>query len=124
VDGTDFAGQNGAEISTFRLRFVPAGDVPAPTCVEAENRIKEQPALFYDCTNARSIAGIRSGPTSRLYFSSSACVLLDAIRRLPLARTRNARLQYDTLPSRRPLPRPPCERHDRHLTPFARIAAG
>jgi len=60
---------------------------------KAENRIKEQLALFHDRTSTRSIAGNQL----RLYFSSFACVLLDAMRRLALAGTRNARLQCDTL---------------------------
>lgn len=60
---------------------------------EMENRIKEQLSLFADRT---STAFLRSNQT-RLYFSSMAYALMEALRRLGLAGTEWARAQCDTL---------------------------
>ncbi len=60
---------------------------------EMENRIKEQLSLFADRT---STAFLRSNQT-RLYFSSVAHLLVEALRRLGLAGTELARAQCDTL---------------------------
>jgi hypothetical protein len=60
---------------------------------EMENRIKEQLALFADRT---STALLRSNQI-RLYFSSVAYLLMEALRRLGLAGTEWARAQCDTL---------------------------
>lgn len=60
---------------------------------EMENRIKEQLSLFADRT---STAFLRSNQT-RLYFSSMAYALMEALRRLGLAGTEWARAQGDTL---------------------------
>jgi hypothetical protein len=60
---------------------------------EMENRIKEQLALFADRT---STAWLRSNQV-RLYFSSVAYLLMEALRRLGLAGTELARAQCDTL---------------------------
>jgi hypothetical protein len=60
---------------------------------EMENRIKEQLALFADRT---STALLRSNQV-RLYFSSVAYLLMEALRRLGLAGTEWARAQCDTL---------------------------
>ncbi len=60
---------------------------------EMENRIKEQLSLFSDRT---STAFLRSNQI-RLYFSSVAYLLIDALRRLGLAGTELAQAQCDTL---------------------------
>jgi Transposase DDE domain group 1 len=60
---------------------------------EMENRIKEQLSLFADRT---STALLRSNQV-RLYFSSVAYLLMQALRRLGLAGTELARAQCDTL---------------------------
>jgi hypothetical protein len=60
---------------------------------EMENRIKEQLSLFADRT---STAFLRSNQV-RLYFSSVAYLLMEALRRLGLAGTELARAQADTL---------------------------
>lgn len=60
---------------------------------EMENRIKEQLSLFADRT---STAFLRSNQI-RLYFSSVAYVLMEALRRLGLAGTELAQAQCDTL---------------------------
>ena len=60
---------------------------------EMENRIKEQFMLFSDRT---STALLRSNQV-RLYFSSVAYLLMEALRRLGLAGTELARAQCDTL---------------------------
>jgi Transposase DDE domain group 1 len=60
---------------------------------EMENRIKEQLALFADRT---STAFLRSNQI-RLYFSSVAYLLLEALRRLGLEGTELAHAQCDTL---------------------------
>jgi len=60
---------------------------------EMENRIKEQLLLFADRT---STAWLRSNQI-RLYFSSAAYLLLQALRRLGRAGTELARAQCDTL---------------------------
>lgn len=60
---------------------------------EMENRIKEQLSLFADRT---STAFLRSNQV-RLYFSSVAYLLMEALRRLGLAGTELARAQCDTL---------------------------
>ena len=60
---------------------------------EMENRIKEQLSLFADRT---STAWLRSNQV-RLYFSSVAYLLMEALRRLGLAGTELARAQCDTL---------------------------
>jgi Transposase DDE domain group 1 len=60
---------------------------------EMENRIKEQLALFADRT---STAFLRSNQI-RLYFSSVAYLLMEALRRLGLAGTELAQAQCDTL---------------------------
>ena len=60
---------------------------------EMENRLKEQLSLFADRT---STAWLRSNQ-ARLYFSSVAYLLLEALRRLGLAGTELARAQCDTL---------------------------
>jgi Transposase DDE domain group 1 len=60
---------------------------------EMENRIKEQLSLFADRT---STAFLRSNQV-RLYFSSVAYVLMEALRRLGLEGTELARAQCDTL---------------------------
>jgi Transposase DDE domain group 1 len=61
---------------------------------EAENRIKEQQLhLFADRTSARTM---RANPI-RLYFSSIAYVLLNALRRLGLAGTKLACAQCQTI---------------------------
>ncbi len=60
---------------------------------EMENRIKEQLSLFADRT---STAFLRSNQV-RLYFSSVAYLLVEALRRLGLAGTEWARAQCDTL---------------------------
>ena len=60
---------------------------------EMENRIKEQLSLFADRT---STALLRSNQV-RLYFSSAAYLLMEALRRLGLAGTEGARAQCDTL---------------------------
>ena len=60
---------------------------------EMENRIKEQLRLFADRT---STAFLRSNQV-RLYFSSVAYVLMQALRRLGLAGTELAQAQCDTL---------------------------
>jgi len=60
---------------------------------EMENRIKEQLMLFSDRT---STAFLRSNQV-RLYFSSVAYLLMEALRRLGLAGTEWARAQCDTL---------------------------
>ena len=60
---------------------------------EMENRIKEQLSLFADRT---STALLRSNQV-RLYFSSVAYLLMEALRRLGLAGTEWARAQCDTL---------------------------
>jgi hypothetical protein len=60
---------------------------------EMENRIKEQLALFADRT---STAWLRSNQV-RLYFSSVAYLLIEALRRLGLEGTELARAQADTL---------------------------
>jgi len=60
---------------------------------EMENRIKEQLSLFADRT---STALLRSNQV-RLYFSSVAYLLMEALRRLGLAGTELARVQCDTL---------------------------
>ncbi len=60
---------------------------------EVENRIKEQLALFADRT---STALLRSNQV-RLYFSSVAYLLMEALRRLGLAGTELAQAQCDTL---------------------------
>ena len=58
-----------------------------------ENSIKEQLSLFADRT---STAFLRSNQV-RLYFSSVAYLLMEALRRLGLAGTELARAQADTL---------------------------
>ena len=58
-----------------------------------ENRIKEQLSLFADRT---STAFLRSNQV-RLYFSSVAYLLMEALRRLGLVGTELARAQADTL---------------------------
>jgi len=60
---------------------------------EMENRIKEQLSLFADRT---STAWLRSNQI-RLYFSSVAYLLMQALRRLGLAGTELAQAQCDTL---------------------------
>jgi len=60
---------------------------------EMENRIKEQLSLFADRT---STAWLRSNQI-RLYFSSVAYLLIEALRRLGLEGTEWARAQCDTL---------------------------
>jgi hypothetical protein len=60
---------------------------------EMENRIKEQLSLFADRT---STAFLRSNQV-RLYFSSVAYLLVEALRRLGRAGTEWARAQCDTL---------------------------
>ena len=60
---------------------------------EMENRLKEQLSLFADRT---STAFLHSNQV-RLYFSSLAYVLMEALRRLGLAGTEWARTQCDTL---------------------------
>jgi len=60
---------------------------------EMENRIKEQLSLFADRT---STAFLRSNQV-RLYFSSVAYLLVEALRRLGLAGTEWAHAQCDTL---------------------------
>src|SRR5512143_465126 len=61
---------------------------------EAENRIKEQQLhLFADRTSAQTMRANQV----RLFFSSIASVLLDALRRLGLAGTRLARAQCQTI---------------------------
>ena len=60
---------------------------------EMENRIKEQPMLFADPT---STAYLRSNQI-RLYFSSVAYVLLEALRRLGLRQTELAQAQASTI---------------------------
>src|SRR5713226_7923426 len=60
---------------------------------EMENRIKEQLSLFADRT---STAFLRSNQV-RLYFSSVAYLLMQALRRLELEGTELARAQCDTL---------------------------
>src|SRR5438046_132585 len=61
---------------------------------EAENRIKEQQLhLFADRTSARTMRANQI----RLYFSSIAYVLLDALRRLGLAGTDLAEAQCQTI---------------------------
>jgi hypothetical protein len=60
---------------------------------EMENRIKEQLMLFADRT---STAFLRSNQV-RLYFSSLAYLLVEALRRLGLQGTELARAQGDTL---------------------------
>ena len=60
---------------------------------EMENSIKEQLSLFADRT---STAFLRSNQV-RLYFSSVAYLLMEALRRLGLAGTELARAQADTL---------------------------
>jgi Transposase DDE domain group 1 len=61
---------------------------------EAENRIKEQQLhLFADRTSARTMRANQI----RLFFSSMAYVLLDALRRLGLAGTELARAQCQTI---------------------------
>jgi hypothetical protein len=61
---------------------------------EMENRIKEQQLhLFADRTSARSMRGNQV----RLFFSSIAYVLLEALRRLGLAGTELARAQCQTI---------------------------
>ncbi len=60
---------------------------------EMENRIKEQLSLFADRT---STAYLRSNQV-RLYFSSVAYLLVEALRRLGLAGTELAQAQGDTL---------------------------
>ena len=60
---------------------------------EMENRIKEQLSLFADRT---STAFLRSNQV-RLYFSSVAYLLVEALRRLGLEGTELARAQCDTL---------------------------
>jgi hypothetical protein len=60
---------------------------------EMENRFKEQLALFADRT---STALLRSNQV-RLYFSSLAYLLVEALRRLGLAGTEWARAQADSL---------------------------
>ena len=60
---------------------------------EMENRIKEQLVLFADRT---STAHLRSNQI-RLYFSSMAYVLMEALRRLGLKATELAQAQCDTI---------------------------
>ncbi len=60
---------------------------------EMENRIKEQMMLFADRT---STGFLRSNQT-RLYFSSVAYLLMEALRRLGLAGTELARAQATTI---------------------------
>jgi Transposase DDE domain group 1 len=60
---------------------------------EMENRIKEQLALFADRT---STAWLRSNQI-RLYFSSMAYTLMEALRRLGLKQTELARAQASTI---------------------------
>ena len=60
---------------------------------EMENRIKEQLSLFADRLSTESL---RSNQL-RLYFSSLAYVLLDALRRLGLVGTEWAELQVETI---------------------------
>ncbi len=60
---------------------------------EMENRIKEQFSLFADRT---STAFLRSNQT-RLYFSSVAYLLMEALRRLGLKQTELAEAQCETL---------------------------
>jgi len=60
---------------------------------EMENRIKEQLMLFADRT---STAFLRSNQT-RLYFSSVAYVLMEALRRLGLKQTELAQAQCSTI---------------------------
>jgi len=60
---------------------------------EMENRIKEQLSLFAD----RTSTGFLRSNQVRLYFSSVAYLLVEALRRLRLAGTEWARAQCDTL---------------------------
>src|SRR3974390_3361811 len=60
---------------------------------EMENRIKEQLSLFSDRMRTESL---RAHPL-RLYFSSLAYVLVEALRRIALAGTPAAELQVDTI---------------------------
>jgi hypothetical protein len=60
---------------------------------EMENRIKEQLSLFSDRMSTESL---RSNQL-RLYFSSLAYVLVEALRRVGLAGTEWAQAQADTL---------------------------
>ncbi len=60
---------------------------------EMENRIKEQLSLFSDRLSTETLRANQL----RLYFSSLAYVLLDALRRLALARTEWATAQMETI---------------------------
>jgi hypothetical protein len=60
---------------------------------EMENRIKEQLSLFADRLSTETLRANQL----RLYFSSLAYVLLDALRRLGLAGTEWAELQVETI---------------------------
>ena len=60
---------------------------------EMENRIKEQLSLFADRLSTETLRANQL----RLYFSSLAYVLLDALRRLGLVGTQWAELQVDTI---------------------------
>src|SRR5258708_9806314 len=61
---------------------------------EMENRIKEQLSLFADRLSTETLRANQL----RLYFSSLAYVLLDALRRLGLAGTEWAAAQVETIP--------------------------
>ena len=74
----------------------PNADQPkAPYCARGEmgNRIQEQLGLFSD---RRSTETLRANQL-RLYFSSLAYVLLEALRRLGLAGTEWAEAQSETI---------------------------
>ena len=60
---------------------------------EMENRIKEQLSLFSDRMSTESLRANQL----RLYFSSLAYVLVEALRRVGLAGTEGAELQVDTI---------------------------
>ena len=60
---------------------------------EMENRIKEQLSLFSDRMSTESLRANQL----RLYFSSLAYVLVDALRRVGLAGTEGAELQVETI---------------------------
>jgi hypothetical protein len=58
-----------------------------------ENRIKEQPSLFSDRLSTESLRANQL----RLYFSSLAYVLVEALRRVGLAKTEGADYQVETI---------------------------
>jgi hypothetical protein len=91
----------GKENPRYVVTSVPRSDWPTQELYETlycargemENRIKEQLSLFSDRMSTESLRANQL----RLYFSSLAYVLVEALRRVGLAKTEGADYQVDTI---------------------------